>query len=180
MLSLNNKENISSRHTAYEIIYNFLTSKLQLKAITLNYISKKHVKKEYKPFIKELSTGSIRYYHLLRFHIYKHTNTEKKIDCKTLSILLMGAYQIKYMQNVPNYAAISTSVEIAKEKLKGKDKFINAILRKFSSNTTILNVPKNIELSFPLWLYDMFVNEYGKNITTKLLNELNKRPRNWI
>ena len=63
----------------------------------------------------------------------------------------MGMYQIEYMQNVPNYAAISTSVDIAKEKVKGKDKFINAILRKFSSNSTILNIPKNIELSFPQW-----------------------------
>ena len=109
-----------------------------------------------------------------------YTDTKKNVDYKTLTILLMGAYQIKYMQNIPNYAAISTSVDIAKEKLKGKDKFINAILRKFSSNTNILDVPKSIELSFPQWLYDMFLNDYGENITVKLLNELNKKPRNWI
>ena len=48
---------------------------------------------------------------------------------KALTILRLGAYQLEEMNSVPDYAAINTSVELAKKHCKGLDSFVNGVLR---------------------------------------------------
>ena len=56
----------------------------------------------------------------------------KKADARVANILRMGLYQILYMERVPDSAAVSESVELAKM-LKNKQAagFVNAVMRNF-------------------------------------------------
>ena len=65
----------------------------------------------------------------------------KSVDKKALAILRMGLYQIIYMDSVPDYAAIDSSVELAREAIKGREGFINAVLRNSLRNGLSLELP---------------------------------------
>lgn len=78
-------------------------------------------------------------------------------------IMHLGIAQIVFM-NVPDHAAVNTSVELAvrsgAQRAKG---FINAVLRRAVENgkkwTTEQDIPR---LNMPEWLLDIWVNDYGK------------------
>ena len=88
-------------------------------------------------FITNLTYGVIRHYNLLNNIIAENLNFKSNISVDTLSILLLGSYQIHFMNSVPSYAAISTSVDLAKKYTHKHDKFVNAILRKISQKNII-------------------------------------------
>ena len=113
------------------------------------------------------------------------------IDLKTISINLLyilriALFQIIYMDRIPVFAAINTSVDIAK-KLAGRKKagFINAVLRKASTNYTKISLPdsnKNpsqfisIKYSLPLWLSKKWIGVFGFESTQKLGSQINTIP----
>ena len=49
-----------------------------------------------------------------------------EVDKDTLMLLRMGIYQLKYLDRVPDHAAINETVSLASAKTRG---FVNAILR---------------------------------------------------
>ena len=50
-------------------------------------------------------------------------------DPKTKTLLRLGAYQILRMDSVPDYAAVSETVKMARKLTPGRDRFINGVLR---------------------------------------------------
>ena len=110
----------------------------------------------------------------------------KKISINLLYILRIALFQIVYMDRIPVFAAINTSVDIAK-KLADRRKagFINAVLRKASTNYTKISLPdsnKNpskfisIKYSLPLWLSKKWIGVFGFENTQKLGNQINTIP----
>lgn len=110
----------------------------------------------------------------------------KKITVNLLYILRIALFQIIYMDRIPVFAAINTSVEIAK-KLAGRKKagFINAVLRKASTSYTKISLPdsnKNpsrfisVKYSLPLWLSRKWIRVYGFESTQKLSHQIDTIP----
>ena len=56
---------------------------------------------------------------------------QKKPKNAIILILKLGMYQIKYLDLVPDYTAVSNTVELNKEVCKNKAGFDNEILNKF-------------------------------------------------
>ena len=52
----------------------------------------------------------------------------EKLDGDVLNILRLGIYQLRYMDRVPEHAAVNETVELAKKSGRG---FVNAILREY-------------------------------------------------
>ena len=98
-------------------------------------------------FLKELVFGVFRNKILLDVIIRKNSSIRlKKIDPEILNILRMGTYQILFMDKVPDHAAVSESVNLAKKCSSPKTvAFVNAVLRQI-----IRTIPdKNLDfLSF--------------------------------
>lgn len=75
-------------------------------------------------------------------------------------ILRLGAYQILFLDRVPDRAAVNESVELAKESRRGTSAgLVNAVLRKLSQNKqTLPKLPDDtaerisVETSHPFWL----------------------------
>jgi 16S rRNA (cytosine967-C5)-methyltransferase len=98
-------------------------------------------------------------------------------------LLLMSMYQKEFMDSIPDYAIVNTSVEMAKKKKGIKTaNFINAVLQNAFSNKRSLNDLKDnerlsIETSHPLWLVNMFMKQYGYETTVKICHSNNEIPK---
>ena len=85
----------------------------------------------------------------------------------TSAVLRSGAYQILFMNKIPNSAACNEAVKlIKKSKERGNVGLVNAVLRNLCKETTY-DLLKNIEnqsvkYSVENWLYDRLVSEYTK------------------
>ena len=79
-------------------------------------------------------------------------------------ILKMGLYMLEYM-SIPKYAVVDNMVKLSKKLGKGGAAgFINSALRRFSPP----ELPKegkperlSAEFSYPLWLTEILINDYG-------------------
>jgi 16S rRNA (cytosine967-C5)-methyltransferase len=150
-----------------------------------------------KKFCNALIFGVLRQRESIDWVIDEFSNvTLEKITVKFIYILRIALFQMIYMDRVPVFAAINTSVDIAK-KLAGKKKagFINAVLRKASANHTGLALtdsvfpdsilpdkkkkPANflsVKYSLPLWLSRKWIQAFGFEQTEKLCRQINTIP----
>lgn len=96
-------------------------------------------------------------------------------------ILRIGAYQILFLDKVPDHAAVSESVELAKASKRGAASgLVNAVLRKLSqSKAQLPPLPKDkterlsIETSHPRWLVERMTSLLGEEGTEAFLRENN-------
>lgn len=129
-------------------------------------------------FITRLVEGTTEY-RLQIDEIIKHLTTTKlnKMKPAIRNILRMGIYQIRYMDSVPERAAVNESVRLAKaHKLAGLSGFVNAILRNVSRKKeeidALIESKISIKYSIPGWICNLLQNSYGEEKTEKILASL--------
>ena len=108
------------------------SNNIYIQEILSNYFTEGNLLLKDKKLITTIVNGVVRLkgrYDYILSHIYKGDYNKLKKRIKNL--LYIGCYQIEELDSIPNHAAVSTSVNIAKYTLKGTSKLINAILRKF-------------------------------------------------
>lgn len=100
-------------------------------------------------------------------------------------ILRIGAYQILFLDKVPDSAAVNTSVELAKTAGRGQAAgLVNAVLRKIAQNKDGLPpIPEgdeakylSIRYSHPRWLVKRLLTLLGREETERFLAEDNSQP----
>ena len=109
---------------------------------------------------------------LLDFYIGAYCSQKPEhLQPPLLEILRIGAYQILFLEKVPDSAAVNTSVELAKLSGRGKASgLVNAVLRKISLNKQ--NLPPipdrdetrylSIRYSHPRWLVKRLLAWLGR------------------
>lgn len=94
-----------------------------------------------------------------------------KIELSTKNILRLGLYQLLFTDKIPEYSAVSESVNLADKRSKG---FVNAILRSFIRAGKKYSLPDDewqkisIENSIPLELINIFRSSYGDEVAKAL------------
>lgn len=87
-----------------------------------------------------------------------------KIDRSVVDVLRLGLYQVLYM-DVPKYAAVGESVELAMPKARG---FVNAVLRRAAAGP----LPEPEELAprtaHPRWMIERWQRWYGEERTRRI------------
>lgn len=106
----------------------------------------------------------------------KGKKQEKKVD--TQIILRMGIYQIRYMDSVPDNAAVSEMVNLAKSLgYEGLSGYINGLLRNVARAKqerkldSYLVSRMDTRYSTPQWLCDFLVKTYGKEVARTILED---------
>jgi 16S rRNA (cytosine967-C5)-methyltransferase len=92
-----------------------------------------------------------------------------KVDLAVLVALRLAIYQFRFLDRIPQRAALHESVELVKRARKrSAAPFVNAVLRKLSAapHREILSgdeTPSTLAraLAHPLWLVERWVHEYG-------------------
>ena len=100
-----------------------------------------------------------------------------KTEPFTLMVLRSALYQIKYMDKIPESAAVNEAVKIMKSsKFSRNSGFVNGVLR--SVLRTDVEIPKgdspedlSVRYSCPLWIVESFLKDYGIEDTKALLEE---------
>lgn len=103
----------------------------------------------------------------------------KKMKPVIRMILRMGAYQLLYMDSVPDSAACNESVKLARKKgFRNLTGFVNGVLRAVAREKEALlkklSDPKQTSLSvrysMPEWIVQEWSGIYGEELTEKLLS----------
>ena len=89
-------------------------------------------------------------------------------DPRLHDLLRLGAYQLRYLDRVPPYAAVATSVSLARERA-GSDaaRFVNHVLRTLT-RSPILHSPSPSS-THPAWLLDRWRARFGPDDTARLI-----------
>ncbi|MBO4893531.1 MAG: 16S rRNA (cytosine(967)-C(5))-methyltransferase RsmB [Clostridia bacterium] len=102
------------------------------------------------------------------------TQPLKKLRPELLTIMRMGAYQILFMDKVPESAAVNESVKLAKDnKSAFAASLVNAVLRKVAANGFVLpqgdsSERAEVEYSCPAWILGLWRDSYGAENAVKL------------
>jgi 16S rRNA (cytosine967-C5)-methyltransferase len=149
------------------------------------------IKKADASLATELTLGVLRWQRLLDFLLERHTERRcDQLDLEVLLALRLGLYQLRYLDRVPQHAAINESVELVKRARKSSAAgMVNAVLRRASVGAKIAGedlerlIPAGtgteerlgILHSHPTWLVARWVKLFGNERTMALL-EADNRP----
>ena len=116
-------------------------------------------------FVRTLVLGVLRWRSRLDFVISELAQRPvKKLDPPVVDVLRTGLYQLLFM-DVPAYAAVSETVDLAPKRARG---FVNAILR----NVTRGKVPEPRDPAtrhaHPQWLFERWARMYGAGRAEKI------------
>ena len=138
--------------------------------------------------ISEMVLGTLRWQGRLDTYLQHALKLRgKKIEPRLMHLLRLGAYQILFMDRVPESAAVNESVRLAKvlfksEKITG---FVNALLRSVTRNQDRDLFPPFAEqpiehisqaFSHPSWLVERWVKEFGPETARSLCAANNRKP----
>lgn len=130
----------NGRRTAYEALLAVEADKAYSNIALNNAVKKLHPEDE--AFVRAIVYGVIENRLYLEYRLDQLLKTKfKKLDVKIKVILLMGSYQIEFMESVPSYAAINESVELTKKFKRGLHGFVNGVLRSYDRNLSKLELP---------------------------------------
>jgi 16S rRNA (cytosine967-C5)-methyltransferase len=102
-------------------------------------------------------------------------------------LLRLGLYQLRYLDRIPESAAVNTTVDLAKTNdLAGLSGVVNGILRQYirlqDRQEAVLNLPADpigrlgTLYSFPDWLISQWMTELGEIETEQLCQAFNRSP----
>ncbi len=136
------------------------------------------------PFAMELALGVCRRHLYLEYFVKSLT---KKMPSREACVILeMGLFQMFFM-DVPDYAAINASVELAKSANLGEStaRLVNAVLRSARRQGEPTLPPQrvrrvSVENSVPEWLVRRWFDVYGGDRAEALAKATLDRPTEWI
>lgn len=124
-----------------------------------------------------------RIYRKIYFNIFRNLGFIERIlkeytrnikDKKSKSLLVLGAAQIFFMEDIPDYACINETVKLAPPGLK---KFINATLRNVARNKDTLISSYAIRENFPEWFVKRWLKFFeNSDELDNFLLHLNETP----
>ncbi|EHI77340.1 ribosomal RNA small subunit methyltransferase B [Streptococcus sp. oral taxon 058 str. F0407] len=132
-----------------------------------------------KGLVTEIVYGTVARKLALEWYLSHFIQDRDKLDNWLYVLLLMSAYQLRYLDKIPNHAVVNEAVEIAKARKKGSEKLVNAVLRRILREgwpdiATIKrkNKSDSIAYSLPVWLVSKLKEEYGEERAQAIFESL--------
>ena len=157
--------------------------------IALNNELEKHdLKASDKALATRIVYGTIQYKLFLEYQLNPLIKTNLR-DKFLKPLLLMSAYQYFFLEKVPTNAIFDEANKLAKKYGKKNSrsyKLVNGILRALERQGKILPAENDlvnylsIKESFPKWLVEYLLNNFGKNKTKEILIRSNQPASNSI
>lgn len=150
-----------------------------------------YLEKQERSFVTRLFEGCLEKSIELDYVINQFSKTKTdKMKPLIRNLLRMGAYQIMYMDGVPESAACNESVKLAKKRgfhtLSG---FVNGVLRAIARNRDNISYPSeekspeeyySVKYSMPQWLIKMWTEQFGTEKLVEILEGFNGNRKTFI
>lgn len=175
----------NARKVAVDILQTIFDKGGYSNIVLNNRFSKANLEDRDKGLVTEIVYGTVKYKYTIDKILSKFLkNGLNKQDSFILNILRITIYQIKYLEKIPEFAAVNEAVELTKKhKSVGSSKLVNGVLRNYLRNKDILFYNENAEsealsfnYSFEPWMVKLFIKQYGKETAEEIMKGLNKVP----
>lgn len=137
--------------------------------------------------ITEITNGTVKYKRKIDYIINQFAKTKvKRMQPVIRHVLRMSTYQIIFLDKVPDSAVCNEAVKIVKKRNMGElSGFVNGILRNIARHKDAIVYPSKEEkpqeylgvvYSFPDWMIQLWLKEYGFDFTEALCSSFNRTP----
>ena len=178
-----------AREIAYDTFVQVMEQRQKPEQVLTQFYKQydKKLKRLDRNFIKEIVYGSLRWYSKL-FWILQNTSNRDllKSSAEVRAALVVGTYQIYYMDRVPDRAAVNESVEyIRKRGQASACSFINGILRQISRRAEYFAKPDkttrpkdylSLQFAHPDWLVERWMQHFKFERLEQMLAANNQTP----
>lgn len=146
---------------------------------------------EDRALITELVYGAIRFRRNLDFALAAHSRRPlNKIEPGLLRVLRLAAYQLMFLERIPDFAAVDEAVSLASI-LRGSRAagFVNGVLRALASAREHIEWPDPqssivralaVRLSFPDWMVERWIEQFGQQRAQEFMEASNKPAPSWL
>lgn len=141
-----------------------------------------YLNEQSRSFIKAVCEGTMERRISIDYIISQKSSVKiNKMKPLIRTLLRMSVYQLKFMNGIPQSAAINEAVKLAKKrKFQNLSGFVNGVLRNIDRMEKIEYPSKAIEYSVPDWLYDSTVKWYGAEKAELIFKHALSKPRLYI
>ena len=172
---------INGREIALDVLLEVLEQGKMSHLVLGDALSKyQYLKKQDRAFITRLVEGTLSYVLQLDWVINRFSSVKAaKMKPLIRTLLRMSAYQLFYMDRVPDSAAINEAVKLAKKRKFGSlSGFVNGVLRTISREKDGIQFPsQEIRFSIPEWILARWRREYGEETAERIASSfLCSRP----
>jgi 16S rRNA (cytosine967-C5)-methyltransferase len=178
----------SARHCAWKILQNIYRQGIYTDLGLDRGLKSSQLSREDRGLVTTLVYGTVRRQRTLDQLINQLGKKKAHQQPLELRLLLhLGLYQLRYLTQIPASAAVNTSVELAKKGgLKGLSGVVNGILRHYlrlaEKEPDPLQLPEELTsklgilYSFPDWIIQLWLTQFGETETEKLCQWFNQTP----
>lgn len=174
-----------NRKTAYDVLLDIEKNGAYSNFALNHFIGRNHPEND--AFVRELVYGVLETKMLLDYYLDALIPSGiKKLKKQDLTLLRMGVYQLRSMDSVPQYAAVNETVNMAKRLAKGRERFINGVLRGYIKKSEDIQLPSreaqlteylSIAYSIQPQIVKLWLAEYGEQQTEEILAAVNHAPK---
>lgn len=158
--------NVTARELALDMLLEILEKGGFCHVVERQALSKyQYLPKQERALAARLTEGVVERLLTLDWAIDQVSKTRTaKMKPVIRNILRMGAYQILYMDRIPDSAACNEAVKLAvKRRFGGLKGFVNGVLREMARRKDSLECSQDwLRLSLPKWLFEKWERELGK------------------
>lgn len=178
-----------AREIAYDAFVEVMAKGQEPEAVLERFYTEfeKQLKRLDRNFIKEVVYGGLRWYSKI-FWILQHTSKRdlRETSDQVQAALVLGTYQIYYMDRVPDRAAVNESVEYIRKKSQASAcPFVNGILRQIARRAEYFAKPDKqtqqaeylaLQFAHPRWIVERWLPRFNFEKMSVMLAANNQPP----
>ncbi len=177
---MNNKD---ARGVALDALTAFRKRNARIEGYLKNEMGKNNLSRQDSALATEITNGVLQNMLYLDYCISCFSSIKiNKISPGILDIMRASAYQILFLDRVPDSATVNDAVARAKRNNYKAGGFVNAVLRKLSAQKKDIPKPEgdssyvmSVSYSTPLSLVNALVREYGEKVCEDILRSNNEK-----
>lgn len=174
----------NARRTAVKVLGEVLQKGAFSNIVLGRELNKSNLNDKDRALATEIVYGTLKYKYTIDVILNYYIKSDlEKMDGDILNILRISLYQMIYLDKIPEFAVVNEAVELAKRNSIKGSRLVNGVLRNYLRKKDInyCNEKNNTEqlsfkYSFPKWIVNLFISQYGIEDAERILNGLNMIP----
>jgi len=169
----------TARSLALAVLEDVLANQAYSNIALNKHLKGSHLSAADKGLVTEIVYGTVARKLTLEWYLSHFIQDRDKLDNWLYILLLLSAYQLRYLDKIPNHAVVNEAVELAKARKKGSEKLVNAVLRRILregwpdvDSIKRKNKRDSIAYSLPVWLVSKLKEEYGEERAQAIFKSL--------
>lgn len=177
------KKQDEARNTAYRCLLEVLENQGYSNLVLKQELSGSSLSEKERSFVTAMVYGTVTRVYTIDYLLAPYMKKELSVlDPSVRTCLRMGAWQVLFAYGVKDYAAVSATVELAREVCpKGAESMVNAVLRKLSSEgeNALSKIPSkkmDVRYSLKSEIAGCLNKWYGKEKAEKIMQAFLEIP----